>query len=202
MEGIVVHDSHYHGVIFLPALPSALFSLTTPSLPGQLRFGGLMGKVPCSVMTALCGSNLTGALEQVARLNESHPIAPKFLGFNFFHPFLMQPWKRPESLALQTLRTEFPGCWKLVQESAELQWFPTHWRLNFSLCLLLVWGWLHSIWFALFTKESETREEFQVALTEANLAWADRDLGCAEAAGSAPVWCKPHLTHTYTHVWG
>lgn len=60
MEGIVVHDSHYHGVIFLPALPSALSSLTTPSLPGQEHCGGLMGKAPCSVMTALCGSNLTG----------------------------------------------------------------------------------------------------------------------------------------------
>lgn len=80
-----------------------------------------MGKAPCSVMTALCGSNLTGALEQVPRLNESHPIAPKFLGFGFFHPSHMQPWKRPASLALQTLRAEFLGCWKLAQESAELQ---------------------------------------------------------------------------------
>jgi len=92
------------------------------NLPRRLRCGALTGKVSrCSAMTAPCGSNLTGALDEVPRLNESHPTAPELLGLDFFHPSHMQPWEHPASLALQTLRDEFPCCRELAQESAEPQ---------------------------------------------------------------------------------
>lgn len=104
------------------------------------------------------------------------------------------------SPALQTFRDEFPNCWEWTQDSAEPWWFPAHWGLNFSLFLLLIWGWPCSTWFSFYTKESECQKEFSVALTEANLARSSWGLGCAMAAGSAPVWCKPLLTHTHTHM--